>query len=81
MNSHFRSYILMSGLHPPKKPHGSGQLACTCQMAQLSITSLNSHFPLRELSTEFGSLVSRGKVWIKVIYTSRETMRTLHINA
>ena len=48
---------------------------------EVCITSLNSHFPLLELSTEFGSLVSRGKVWIKVIYTSRETMRTLHINA
>jgi hypothetical protein len=29
---------------PAKKPHGSGQLAGTCQMAQLEITSLNSHF-------------------------------------
>ena len=28
----------MSGLHPPQKPHGSGQLAGTCQMAQLHIT-------------------------------------------
>ena len=27
--------------------------------SKLWITSLNSHYPLRELSTEFGSLVSR----------------------
>ena len=40
MNAHFRSYILMSGLHPPKKSHGSSQLACTCKMAQFHITSL-----------------------------------------
>jgi hypothetical protein len=33
---------------------------------ELNITSLNSHCPLRELSTEFGRLVARGKVWIKV---------------
>ncbi len=34
----------------------------------MEMTSLNPHFPLRELSTEFGGLVSRGKVWIKVCY-------------
>lgn len=42
MNSHFRSYILMSGLHPPKKSHGSSQLACTCQMAQLWIPLIHT---------------------------------------
>ena len=31
--------------------------------AKAYISSLNSHFPLRELSTEFGSLISSGKVW------------------
>jgi hypothetical protein len=36
--------------------------------AKVCITSLNSHYRLQELSTEFGSLVSKGKVWIKVWY-------------
>ena len=36
------------------------------QKSRVRITSLNLHYRLQELSTEFGGVVSRAKVWIKV---------------
>ena len=44
----------------------------TSTVAKLCITSLNSHYPLRELRPKYGSLVSRGKVWVKVYNTHSE---------
>jgi hypothetical protein len=34
--------------------------------SKVEITSLNSHFHLLELSTRYGSWISRPNVWIKV---------------
>ena len=47
----------MEGAHNDKKSK------ITTITAKVYITSLNAHYLLRELSTEFGSWVSMSEVW------------------
>jgi len=55
---------------PYEKPPSWGELGKSRGEGKVEMTSLNSHYRSKETSTEFGSLVSRGKSVEYVIYTA-----------